>query len=252
MSDTMRLPAVPNKDQSLLKLVAVLTMIVDHVGVVFFPGTLWLRVIGRIAFPLFCWGIVVGAEKSRDWKRYALRLLLLAVVSQPFYMLALNHSLTQFSVMVTLLLGLLAIVGMQEKRFGSQFWAPAICLLLGAAFQMDYGWRGVLLIILMYLAKNSAGALAALMAAFCLYWGGGSSVLPRGVVGALTASPLAPLNRGLNEFFNLFRLQSLAILALPLMLVPTRSGLRIPKWLGYAAYPGHLFLLWLLKTQVFK
>lgn len=251
MTDTLRSPASPNKDQSLLKLVAILTMIVDHLGVVFFPGTLWLRVIGRIAFPLFCWGIVVGAEKTGNWKAYALRLLALAVISQPFYMLALNHSLTQFSVMVTLLLGLLAIVGMQKKRYGSQFWAPAICLLLGAGFQMDYGWRGVLLMILMHLAKNSAGALAALMTAFCLYWGGGGSALPRGLVSALTATPIAPLNRGLSEFFSLFRLQSLAILSLPFMLIQTRSGLRIPKWLGYAAYPGHLFLLWLLKTRVF-
>jgi len=32
------------------------------------------------------------------------------------------------------------------------------------------------------------------------------------------------------------------------MLVNTNSGLRIPKWLGYLAYPGHLALLWLLKT----
>lgn len=251
MSNALRMPAMPNKDQSLLKLVAILTMIVDHVGVVFFPGALWLRVIGRIAFPLFCWGIVVGAEKTRNWLVYALRLLALAVVSQPFYMLALNHSLTQFSVMATLFLGLMAIVGMQQKWHGSQYWAPAICLFLGAAFQMDYGWRGVLLIILMHLAKNSAGGLAALMTAFCLYWGGGSTVLPREMVAALTATPLFPLNRGLGAFLGLFQLQSLAILALPLMLIQTRSGIKIPKWLGYAAYPGHLALLWLLKTRVF-
>ena len=61
--------SLPNRDQSLIKLVAVLTMVVDHTGVIFFPGVLWLRVIGRIAFPLFCWGIVIGAERTRDWRR---------------------------------------------------------------------------------------------------------------------------------------------------------------------------------------
>lgn len=239
-------PARPNRDQSLLKLVAILTMIVDHVGVVFFPSVTLLRVIGRIAFPLFAWGVAVGAEKTRDWRLYALRLLLMAVVSQPFYMLALSHNLMEFNVMATLLLGLLAIQGVRLKWYGSQVWGPALCLLLASAFRMDYGWRGVLLILLMYFARDSRGGLAALMVAFCLYWGGGSSVFPRVELIQPADSPFARFNGAVNEFLGLFKLQSLAILALPLMLIDTRSGYRMPKWLGYAAYPGHLLLLWLL------
>jgi len=237
----------PNRDQSLLKLVAILTMAVDHTGVIFFPGVLWLRVIGRIAFPLFCWGIVLGAERTRDWRRYVLRLAGLAVLSQPFYMLALNHGLWDLSVMATLLLGLLAIQGMRLKWRYSQVWAPILCLVLAASLRMDYGWRGVLLIILMHLARDSRGGLAALMVAFCLYWGGGGTVIPRGLVMGLASTPITALNRGLVELLGLFRLQSMAILALPLMLVQTGSGLRIPRWLGYLTYPGHLALLWLLK-----
>jgi len=238
--------AKPNRDQSLLKLVAILTMVVDHVGVIFFPGVTLLRVIGRIAFPLFAWGVAIGAEKTRDWRRYALRLLLMAVVSQPFYMLALTHGLLEFNVMATLLLGLLAIQGVRLKWFGSQVWGPALCLILAAAFRMDYGWRGVLLILLMYFARDSRGGLAALMVAFCLYWGGGSSVFPRLEPGALAGTPFERFIGAANELLGLFRLQSLAILSLPLMLFDTRSGWRMPKWLGYAAYPGHLLLLWLL------
>lgn len=249
MNQTDRLKPGPNKDQSLLKLVAIITMVIDHVGVVFFPSQIIFRVIGRIAFPLFAWGIAVGAEKTKNWPLYALRLLIIGIVTQPFFMLALNHTWSQFNVMATLLLGLLAIVGIRYKWFLSQVWAPVLCLLLSAAFQMDYGWRGVLLIILMYLTRNSRGGLIALMTAFCLYWGGGSSVLPREFVSSLTQTPLQPLNNALNEFFFLFRLQSLAILALPLMLIQTNSGYRMPKWLGYMAYPGHLLILWLL-TQV--
>ena len=240
--------SLPNRDQSLIKLVAVLTMVVDHTGVIFFPGVLWLRVIGRIAFPLFCWGIVIGAERTRDWRRYALRLLALAAISQPFYMLALNHSAWELSVMATLLLGLLAIQGMRLKWHYSQVWAPLLALVVSASLRMDYGWRGVLLIILMHLAKDSRGGLAALMTAFCLYWGGGGSAVPRWLSGFLTSTPIPALNRGLSELLSLFKLQSLAIMGLPLMLVNTNSGLRIPKWLGYLAYPGHLALLWLLKT----
>lgn len=243
---------MPNRDQSLLKLVAIVTMVVDHVGAIFFPSILWLRVIGRIAFPLFCWGIVIGAERTRNWLRYAMRLLLLAFVTQFFYMKALNHEWYQLSVMATLLLGFLGIQGMRLKWCFSQFWAPAIALLLSAMFTMDYGWRGVLLIMLMYLAKDSRGGLAALLIAFCLYWGGGGTMVPQPVLAWLTSSPIAPLNRAVNELLGLFKMQSLAILALPLMLVQTDSGLKIPKWVSYAAYPGHLLILWLIKLLVFR
>lgn len=247
MSETAVMARQPNKDQSLLKLVAIITMVVDHVGVIFFPGVLFLRLIGRIAFPLFCWGIVIGAERTKDWKKYLLRMLVMAFVSQPFYMLALNHTLTQFSVMVTLLLGLLAIIGMQKKCYYSHIWAPVVCLILGASFQMDYGWRGVLLIILMYFTRASAGGLAALMTAFCLYWGTGSGVLPRELVSFLGSGPIHEINRGITELLGLVRVQFLAILSLPFMLIQTKSGLKLPKWFSYLAYPGHLMLLWLLK-----
>lgn len=238
----------PNRDQALIKLVAIITMVIDHTGVIFFPGVLWLRMIGRIAFPLFCWGIVIGFERTRDRRKYALRLFLIALVSQPFFMMALTHTWYQFNVMATLLLGLLAIVGIREKWAYSHIWAPLLALLVSAGFQMDYGWRGVLLIILMYFAKDSKGGLAALMVAFCLYWGSGGTVFPRGFVAFLTGTPLLPLNRAVSTLLNAISLQTLAVLSLPMMLINTASGLRFPKWFSYLVYPGHLFLLWLLAT----
>ncbi|NLG57342.1 MAG: hypothetical protein GX540_02900 [Clostridiales bacterium] len=236
--------AAPNTDHGLMQLVAIVTMIIDHIGAIFFPGVLVLRVIGRIAFPLFCWGIAVGADKTRHFTRYALRLLALGVVSQPFYMLALNHTWSQLNVLATLLLGLLAIRGLQINRYGSALWAPAVCLLLATAITMDYGWQGVLLIILMYLARHTKGGLAALMISFCLLWGSGSLAVFRGVS---VNSGLNMLDRAVNAHIARISLQFLAILALPLMMIKTKSGIRLPKWLSYAAYPGHLMILWLIK-----
>ncbi len=248
MTQSGLIPREPNQDQSLIKLVAIISMVIDHTGVVFFPGVLWLRMLGRIAFPLFCWGIVLGFEKTRDWRRYALRLLIMAAVTQPFFMLALSHAWDQFNVLVTLLLGLLAIVGIREKWGYSHIWAPFLALLIGAAFQMDYGWRGVLLIILMYLARHTKGGLAALMVVFCLYWGGGGTVAPREVVNYVSSIPYLPLSRGLSTLLYLISLQTLAILSLPFMLVNTKSTFRFPKWLSYLIYPGHLLLLHLLRA----
>jgi len=241
-----------NADAGFIRVVAMVTMLIDHTGVVFFPGVLELRVIGRIAFPLFCWGIVTGFERTGNWPRYALRLLLMGLVAQPFYMLALNHRLYEFNVMATLLLGLLAIAGIREKRWGSQVWAPLLCLALAAMQPMDYGWRGVLLIILMYLARRSASGLAALMVAFCLYWGSGSSEVVRffGLRLKPEVQVGSPLYSVVSMLFSFMRLQALALLSLPFMLCQTNTGIKVPRWLAYGMYPGHLLLLWLLRQAI--
>ncbi|MGI6687505.1 MAG: TraX family protein [Christensenellales bacterium] len=237
----------PNEDHGLMQVVAIVTMVIDHVGVVFFPGVQLFRIIGRIAFPLFCWGIAMGAEKTRSFYRYALRLLLLGLIAQPFYMKALNHTWQELNVLATLLLGLLAIRGIQIRRYASAVWGPLLCLIIAAAFRMDYGWQGVLLIILMYLARHTAGGLAALMISFCLLWGARSS--PVFYDFALETGCM-PLDQGVATLVSLISLQFLAILALPLMVIRTDSGIRLPKWLSYAAYPGHLLILWLIKLLI--
>lgn len=237
----------PNEDHGLMQIVAIVTMIIDHVGAIFFPGILLFRVIGRIAFPLFCWGIAVGAARTSNFYRYALRLLILGVITQPFFMGALNHSWHELNVLATLLLGLLAIRGIQVNRFGSAEWGPVLCLMIAATYKMDYGWMGVALIILMYLARHTSGGLAALMVSFCLLWGSRSgSVFYRFEL----ATGFAPLDLAASTFVSLISLQFLAILSLPFMVIHTRSGIRLPKWLSYAAYPGHLLILWLLKMAI--
>lgn len=236
-----------NRDSGFLRAAAMLTMLVDHVGVIFFPGVTELRIIGRIAFPLFCWGVVTGFEHTGDWRKYARRLLLLGVVAQPFYMLALGHTWTQWNVLATLLLGLLSLAGMRERKWGSHIWVPLACLALAAIQPMDYGWRGVLLIQLMYLSRKSRGGLAAMFTAFCLYWGAQSSE-----VSVLLGYRIRPSNAGawsgaVAMVFSFIRVQALALLALPLMVFPTSTGIKVPRWLNYAMYPGHLALLWALK-----
>lgn len=240
----------PNEDTSLLKLVAIVSMLIDHIGVVFFPNVYFLRVIGRIAFPLFCWCVVIGAVKTRNWLIYAARLFSLGIVSQLGYMLAMGHQVFELNVLFTLTLGLIAVTGIHHKRWGSQIWAPVLCVLIGASLQMDYGWQGVLFIILLYLARQTAGGLAALVIAFCLYWGSNSYQLLESV--RLRSNSLLDVwgNRALNFLISFTRIQTFAVLSLPLMIIPTRSGLRLPKWFFYAFYPGHFILLWLIKMAI--
>ena len=242
-----------NTDTGLLKILALLFMIVDHVGVRLFRDVQELRIIGRMAFPLYVWCIVVGTVYTRDPLKYALRLLIAAVIAQPFYMIGLNHSWDQFNVMYTLLLGYMAVAGIRFNRCGSRFWAPALCLLTTNFVTVDYGMNGVLLAILLYLCREKRGAIAAVMTAFCLYWGNGSTVLTtlfgyrfsqdQGFIGAVAQ---------LNLVRVFLKLQALAALSLPLILWQRKKRTPFPKWAAYAAYPGHLLILWIVQLLMGK
>ena len=61
-----------NLDTNLLKLIAIISMAVDHVGTVFFPEYPVFRWIGRLAFPIFCYCMTVGLLYTRDLKKYLL------------------------------------------------------------------------------------------------------------------------------------------------------------------------------------
>ena len=221
-------------------------MIVDHAGVVFFPKYREMRVIGRIAFPLFCWCAVVGCCYTRNIFRYALRLLLVGVLSQPCYMYGLNHRWNELNVFFTLLLGVLAVAGIRKNRKGSRIWGPVLAFLIALAVEMDYGWKGVLCILLLYACRKSKGALAAGLAALCLYWGVGTFTLNSFLgVPAVRHIPLLPQANTLLT--SMSQVQFWGILALPLILMPTGKRLVLPKPLSYAVYPVHLAAIAVLR-----
>lgn len=235
-----------NLDTGLLKIIALCCMVIDHAGARIFTTHLELRIIGRMAFPLYIWCMVVGACYTKNPARYALRLLLAGLISQPFYMLGLNHGWDKWSIFMTLLLGYLGICGIRYHRFGSRWWAPVVVLLIPCFVEMDYGWAGVLLIMLMYLARQSRGAIAAVMIAFCLYWGGSSVNVQQAFGIAFWQLPLYDT----SLIRTLLHLQTLALLALPLILWRRTERTPFPRWAAYGAYSGHLLILWLVQLAM--
>ncbi len=238
-----------------LKVLALLFMFCDHAGKMCFPAVEELRIIGRLAFPLYCWCLVVGACRTRSMPKYMLRLLLVGLVSQPLYMVALNHPWNVPNIFLTLLLGLLGIWGMQEKKWGSHIFAPLLAL-MGAVVlncgKASYGWQGVLLMMLLYAARGSRKTIAAVMIPFCLYWGSSSMAVTN-----IFGLSLTPLRRSTFGALLLpwLQLQAMAILALPLMIWPDKPRLptlRMPAWLGYSIYPGHLVLLIVMQQLMGK
>lgn len=229
-----------------LKILALIFMFVDHAGKMLFPTVLEMRMLGRIAFPLYCWCLVVGFHYTRSVPKYMLRLLVIGLISQPLYMQALNHTWSQPNIFLTLLIGLAALWGMREKRYGSHIWAPVVALMLAVLLGCDYGWRGVLLIMLLYAGRESKAGIAAVMIAFCLYWGTTSSASSTFFGVSIQPIMVKPISELLQPWL---RLQAMAVLALPLMLIPLPK-LKLPTWLGYALYPLHLIVLILLERGI--
>ena len=216
-----------------LKYIAMATMLVDHMGYVLFPWILWLRCVGRIAFPIFAFQIAEGCIRTHDRRRYALRLLLFAVLTEvPFDLAFSGRPLdpSYQNVLWTLLAGALVCWAADWAQrtpdalhllaataaFAGAFWLLEVC-------HTDYGGWGMALILLFHLSRGNRLIQLAGLAVFCVASVGGVSI-------------------------ELYALVSLAFI----WLYDGRRGYcsRPIQWLCYAFYPGHLLLLWLYARTV--
>ena len=232
-----------------LKIIALVFMFIDHAGKMCFPNIPEMRMLGRIAFPIYAWCMIVGFHYTRSVPKYLLRILITGLVSQPLYMLALNHTWKQPNIFLTLFLGLCALWGIREKKYLSQIWAPAAAMAAAILASADYGWRGVLLFIILYAVQESRPGIAAVMVSYFLFWGSSYSITKSlfGLPINMDALP-AVLSQPLSAFL---RMETYALLALPFILIPFKKDLKLPRWVGYALYPAHLAALYALE-QIMK
>ena len=136
-----------------LKLIACITMLVDHFGAAVMPA-MELRIIGRIAFPIYCFLLAEGIDHTKNPKRYGLRLLAGAALAEiPFDLLFFGQvTLRHQSVMVTLLIGFLMAVWIRKK---GRFCLPlAVAFFAAELLQADYGGTGVALIALFLYSRK--------------------------------------------------------------------------------------------------
>ena len=219
-----------------LKLIAACTMFIDHMGYTLFPGVMWLRCIGRVAFPIFCFLIAEGCVHTHDRKKYALRLLVFALLSEiPFNLMTGRAVWNPYdqNVLWTLLLGAAVcwlIDGALKRRT-----APAF-VLTGAAmvaafwllevFCTDYGGWGMLLVAMFYGVRRAPYGQAAKMAAQAV----GLAFFCIGVMGGVT--------------IELWALTALV----PIWLYNGQRGFshKAVQYGFYAFYPLHILILSLI------
>ena len=241
-----------NTDTNLLKLVAMVTMMIDHCGKMFFPQYNIMRIIGRIAFPIYAYCIAAGCVYSKDRFKYLMRIVLMGLVSQPLYANALAHTTNRMyaiqftqdpvgavvnyyvesfahpSIMLTLALGLLVIWSIRDRQLiGTVALALLVWKIQGS---IDYGWRGVLLIVLFYLFIEKWWLSLPVMLAYMVWWG--------------------MLYNTYHAFGLHFGTQFFAIMALPLIYIHTHSKLKINKWVFYLYYPAHLIIIILIQYAI--
>lgn len=238
---TVQKSITANQATNWLKIIAMVFMMIDHSGKMLFPSIPEMRILGRIAFPIYVWCMIIGFRYTRSVPKYLLRIILVGIISQPLYMKALNHTWTQPNIFLTLALGLCALWGIREKKWYSQIWAPLVALCLATVLNADYEWKGILLFILLYSVQEKRGGIAAVMVAFFLFWGAGNKQ---------TESLFGmPINLdALPDFLSIplscfLRPSTYALLSLPFILIPFKKDLKMPRWVGYVLYPAHLVVL---------
>ncbi|WPS85352.1 TraX family protein (plasmid) [Brevibacillus halotolerans] len=158
-----------------LKIIAVLSMVIDHIGAVFFPHLIIFRIIGRLAFPIFAFQLAQGARFTSNSKMYSLRLLGFAWLSQIPYMLLWDT--TTLNILFLLHLSFLWI------KIGFRYiglFALVMCLI-----DVDYGFYGILFGPLFYWLANRKHIVFLLLsiATICFSWYTGAWIQLFAIVG---------------------------------------------------------------------
>ncbi len=237
---------------STLKWIALITMFIDHIGAVLLENGLlpllndsvlvgsslafrpdsfrtWymadyvLRMIGRLAFPIYCFLLVEGFYYTKNVLKYIFRLGAFALISEIPFNLA--HGSLRYDAMqnvyFTLAIGLLTLWCMQliDTRLSKYVWlkipAALLGMLLAEFLRTDYSSFGVLLIILLYLLRENR--------------------LRQSIAGAIATvwETTAPLAFVLTYFYN------------------GKRGRQLPKYFFYVFYPAHLLLLAGIRAVLF-
>lgn len=212
-----------------LKIIALISMLTDHLAVCFAEllpewGYNVMRGVGRLAFPIFCFLIVEGFEKTSSRLKYCLRLLVFALISEVPYDMLMHRAWfypygnnIMFTLMLTVLV-LWIVDVLQKKGTPGIIAALSIAITVGVAayfLHLEYSWKCIAIAMLFYVAKNDDA----------VKYAGTACIL-------LINTTITGLN---------------AVFALPLIYLYNGKKGKTQKYFFYIFYPVHILALGIVK-----
>ena len=222
-------------DGTTLKMIAMISMVFDHAGDMFFPEAMWPRMIGRLAMPLFSFSIAEGYTHTRDKIKYLYRIGIFALISEiPFDLafegkIGFSHQniMLSFFLAVTALMSYDRILGEEDpKRKHDGKTVLGVCVVaafsvLSFLLRADYTFFAVIAVFLFYVFRKK-------------------HPLIRAGIGVAFLSLTRTIGYYCATGFSF----------LPLAMYNGKKGKGL-KWLFYLFYPGHLLLLAAIKHILF-
>lgn len=125
-------------------------MTLDHIGAILYPELLSLRIVGRLAFPIFAYLLVLGVESTGKPRKYFGTLLSFALISQVPYFSAFGISpFEQLNILFTLFFGALTIYFFNRRNL--LMFLPIIFVVL---FNSEGGIQALVTIACMRILKE--------------------------------------------------------------------------------------------------
>lgn len=211
----------------LLKILALISMVIDHVGLLFFPNQMVFRYIGRLSFPIFAFQIVKGFEYTKSREKYITRILLLTIFSQLPHGLYLKMAAPTatfiLNIGATFTVGLLLLYVIEEvKPIIPKILLLAVLGVITFIVPFEYGWFGISLILIIYLFKDT-----------------------KLIFGILYTFLIFVYCYSKDSLFALPAIYAL----LPIFLYNSKQGPKA-KYLFYIFYPLHFLILVGIKTLI--
>lgn len=238
------IPFINHINFDILKLIALVAMTLDHIGNVLFPGEhLFLRYIGRMAFPIFAFLIATHLTHNENFKKYILRLLPFAIITSliiiPFEIS--YDKPFKLNILWTFLISICGVYSFKcikkenlPKIIAYFFYFMTFLFMYCLSLISDYYFNGVCFILVLYIylkTKKVIPLLGVLFLSFLLntkgYANHPTEVITMSCIGFLTTLFLLTLK------FN----------------KPQRRFLK-PWWLVYCYFPLHLVILYMIRTYM--
>lgn len=233
-----------------LRIIASICMLLDHIG--FCCGFEIPRYIGRLAFPIYMFLMVNGFHHTKNRTRYALRLALFALLSQiPFSLMCYGRAFhPKLNVMVTLLMGLLAIWAGEamrnHKRLRYICLLPAMFLFVACYLgwiDSDYDTKGILMAVVFWYFYDHK--LLILVGLFLSIWNQNILSIVKGLLFGRDIS--VPTRWQMTQMFSLLSLPLIFLYNGKPGTLPQNPAAKKAVQLGfYAFYPVHMLILWFL------